>query len=80
MHVFAPLWREHPLNTDKKLSKNVLKVVRSSKIPVNVSYVSQQTGISWGTAKEILLELAARKDIGHNETTGGFIFFRLDDS
>lgn len=68
------------MNTDKKLSKNVLKVVRNSKIPVNVSYVSQQTGISWGTAKEILLELAARKEIEYNETTGGFIFFRFGDS
>lgn len=57
----------------------VLKVIKESDRPVNVSFVSKLAGISWGTAKDVLLMLAAKGKILMIDTTGGLIFSKARD-
>ena len=67
------------MKNGKTPNEDVLNVVRNSNKPVHVSFVSQMAGISWGTAKETLLELAAKGEISFTDTTGGLIFSKVND-
>lgn len=56
------------------IQKNVVDLLRETKIPVSVEFVAQKLNIGWGTARAILLNLAVQGKIRVQKTTKSMIF------
>ena len=59
----------------EKLKPKALEIVRSSSIPVCVGDVARRLGISWATARQVLMELMLEGEIECEKTTKSRIFW-----
>lgn len=56
------------------LKPKAKKFVELSNIPVNVADVAKNLGVSWSTARQILMELVLEGKICSQKTTKAWIF------
>jgi len=56
------------------VAKRIIEVVDKSDVPVTVDYVAYNIGVSWNTAKTLLLELALIGRVQATKTSHGWIF------
>lgn len=56
------------------VEEQVLQVLREVQIPVSIDYVAQRLGISWGTARAILLNMTIEGKLKSQKTTKSLIF------
>ena len=61
-----------------RLMDRALEVVEKAGKPVSIDYVAYHLGISWHTARALLLELVARGKLRMIDTTKSYIFMRGD--
>jgi Mn-dependent DtxR family transcriptional regulator len=61
-----------------KLMDKVLEIVGQAGKPVSIDYVAHHLGVSWHTARGLLLELAIKGKLKVIDTTKGYIFTRGD--
>jgi len=66
--------RGRSLVGDPEVEAKVLEVIRKAGIPVSIDYVAHQIGVSWHTARSILLKLAAEGKVKAINTTKSFVF------
>ena len=57
-----------------EVEAQVLKVVREAGVPVSIDYVAHHLGVSWHTARSILLRLAVKGKLKMIDTTKGPVF------
>lgn len=57
-----------------KLQAEALKLLQGAGIPVSIDYVAHNLGLSWSTARAILLQLALEKRITAQKTSKSWIF------
>lgn len=59
---------------DPEIREQTILIVESNEIPVSTDYVAHKLGVSWSTAKSLLLELALKGEIKAQKTTKSWIF------
>ena len=57
-----------------EIEAKALKIVKEAGRAVSVDYVAYHLGVSWGTARALLLKLAAKGLLESIETTYGMVF------
>jgi len=57
-----------------EIEAEVLKIVKEAGRAVSVDYVAYHLGVSWGTARALLLGLAAKGKLKMIDTTKGPVF------
>jgi DNA-binding IclR family transcriptional regulator len=57
-----------------EVQNTILRLLRETKMPVDVEFVAQKLGIGWGTARAILLNLVVEGKVRMEKTTKSFIF------
>jgi len=57
-----------------EVETHALEVVREAGVPVSIDYVAHHLGVSWHTARSILLRLAVKGKLKMIDTTKGPVF------
>jgi predicted transcriptional regulator len=57
-----------------KLMAKVLEIVEKAGKPVSIDYVAYHLGVSWHTARALLLELTAQGKLKAIDTTKSYVF------
>lgn len=60
---------------NSKIEKKIYEVIRRAVVPVNIQYVAKFSGLYWGTARVVLLDMVAKGKICMQETTKTPIFW-----
>jgi len=61
-----------------KLMDRALEIVEKAGKPVSIDYVAYHLGVSWHSARALLLELVAMGKLKMIDTTKSYIFTRGD--
>jgi len=52
----------------------VIELLKKTLMPVSTDYVAHHTGMGWGTARSVLLNMALKGEIQSEKTTKSLIF------
>ena len=63
-----------------KLEKEIIELLKETKIPSSIDYVAQHFNLAWGTARAILLNLAVCGKVRAQKTTKSLIFWVEKDN
>jgi predicted transcriptional regulator len=63
-----------------KLMAKALEIVEKAGKPVSIDYVAYHLGVSWHTARALLLELSAQGKLKAIDTTMSYVFVRGESS
>lgn len=59
-----------------KLMDKTMEIVESAGKPVSIDYVAYHLGISWHSARALLLELVAKGKLRMIDTTKSYVFVK----
>lgn len=58
----------------EELKAKALGLVQANRLAVSVEFVAKKLGVSWGTARNLLLELALDGKVAAEKTTKAWVF------
>lgn len=61
---------------EEGVEEKVLKLLKDANMPVSVDFIAHNLGISWNTARSLLLEMALKGVIKAKKTSKSWIFWK----